>query len=296
MIGAALAVVGALLAEGIPVHPAPPAVRLAPIDCAELPDAAVRTPLRVELGPRLVEEPNDADDFLLLSISCDGSKVALLAVRQSGGAPARRLVPLASVAPEARAREVALAAVELVRVADLREEPPPPPPVVEVAPPPPPVSSGPTVTFGASGFLLFGGYLSGGNFWGTQGGAWRMGLEPGDQHPSAPAWQWGGIAWELLGAGTGNDFFVMNELLALFQRRGHHFLPEIGVGGRIGWISRDTLNATSTLALSGGPMVTAALGIRLLPGLTWDLATEAGYDLRGYGPWFVPRLGLTVHY
>jgi len=291
--GAALLSTCALVATAASALQTAPEVRLAPVRCAELPDAAVRTPLRVELGPRLVEEPNVAPDFLLVSIACDGPDALLLAVPQSGGAPVRRLVPLATVAPEARAREVALAAVELVRIADLREAPPPPVVVAEV---PPPAASGPTVTFGASGFLLLGGYLSGGNFWGSQGGAWRMGLELGDEHPLAPTWQWGGIAYEFLGAGSNVEFALMNELLALFQRRGRHYVPELGLGARVGWISKNMTETMSTLDLTGGPMVTAALSVRLLPGLTWDFSAEGGYDLRGYGPWFVPRLGLTVHY
>ena len=73
-------------------------------------------------------------------------------------------------------------------------------------------------------------------------------------------------------------------------------MPELGFGSRLRWISKDMTQATSTLDLTGGPTASAALGIRILPGLTWDISVEGGYDLRGYGPWFVPRLGLTVHY
>ena len=198
MIGAAAAWTCALLAVGTsPVESTPPRVRLAPVRCPDLPDAAVRTPLRVELGRRLAAEEAEAGpDFLLVSIACDGSDATLLAVRQSGGVPFRRLVPLATVAPQARAREVALAAVELIQIADRVKEATPPP-TVESPAPVPVVATGPTFTFGVSTFI-FGGYFSGGNFLDTEGATIRLGVELGVERPQSRSWKWG-VAYEFIG-------------------------------------------------------------------------------------------------
>ena len=122
-----------------------------------------------------------------------------------------------------------------------------------------------------------------------------MGVELGVERPPSRSWKWG-VAYEFIGAGTGSEFDAMNGLLALLQYRGGHVVPELGLGARVGWISKDVSTDMSTLDLTGGPMASASLQVRMLPGFSADLTTEAGYDFRGYGLWLLPRLGLTVRY
>jgi hypothetical protein len=301
MMGVAWALVSALAVVSTPVAaPAAPAIRLAPVRCPELPDATIRTPLRVELGKRLVDESAaDEPDFLLLSIACSGSDATLLAVRQSGGVPARRLVPLQDVAPEARAREVALAAAELVRVSDARGAAPPQPAAapapaaVATVAAPPAATPAVTVTYGAS-LVLWGGYLST-SPWAVSGGIFRLGVELGDQHPQPRSLKWA-LAYEVTGAGGGYETVIMNGLLALVQLRGGRVVPELGVGGRLGAVSDFPMASASTLKLAGGPLASLAVNVRFTPGLYWDVGAEAGYDFNSHGAWVIPRFGLALHY
>jgi hypothetical protein len=287
-----------MAAEAPPSSPPPPTVRLAPVRCADLPDAAVRAPLRVELRQRLLDDDApDQSDFLLVSIACNGSDATVLAVRQNDGAAAvRRLVPLAAVAPEARPRELALAAVELVHVADMREadvqDATPPPTTVRTAAPPPSPASW-TPTFSAS-VLYWGGYLSN-NFFAMDGAALRIGVEHGPERPPSPSWQWA-LSSELTAFGGPYQSAFMGGLLALIQRRGTVFAPELGLGARLGWVSDFPTAQTTTLEVAGGPVASAGVTTRLLPGLSSDLILEAGYDFHGPGAWLIPHLGLTLRF
>ena len=295
MIATLLAWTGVLVAAGVTAPaPPPPSVRLAPVRCSDPPDATVRTPFRVELRERLLaDDAPDDPDVLLVSIACNGSDATVLAVRQNGGTAVRRLVPLAAVAPEARPRELALAAVEVVRVADARQAAPAPTVVAAPAPAPRPASRV-TFTFGAAAFLL-GGYLSQGEFLATGGASIRAGIELGPERPPAPSWQ-PGLAYELTGAGGSYETVVMNGLLALIQRRGRRVVPELGVGARIGWISDYPTPTTGTLRIGGGPVASVALGIRVLPGISSDFVAETGYDFHGHGAWLLSHVGLTLRF
>jgi hypothetical protein len=279
--------------------PPPPAVRLTPVRCADLPDAAVRAPLRVELRQRLLaDDAPDQSDFLLVSIACNGSNATVLAVRQNDAVAAvRRLVPLADVAPEARPRELALATVELVHVADLRDadvrEATPPPTTVRTTPPSPPSPRSWTPMFSAS-VLYWGGYLSN-NFFATDGASLRIGVEHGPERPPSPSWQWA-LTSELTAFGGPYQSAFMGGLLALIQRRGTVFVPELGLGARMGWVSDFPTAQTTTLTVAGGPVASAGVTTRLLPGLSSDLILEAGYDFHGPGAWLIPHLGLTLRF
>jgi hypothetical protein len=191
MIATALTLSWALATTGMaPAVPRPLAVRLAPVRCTDLPDADVRAPLRVELGHRLLaDDAPDGPDVLLVSIACNGPDATVLAVRQNeGGAAVRRLVPFSQVALEARPRELAVAAAELVHVADVRDTPVASPTVLDTEAPPPPT---PTWALTLSPAILYwGGYFSN-NFLVTGGASFRVGVEHGPQWPSPPSWDWG---------------------------------------------------------------------------------------------------------
>jgi len=295
MIATVLAWTWALMAtEAPPFAPPPPAVRLAPVHCADLPDAAVRAPVRVELRQRLLgDDAPDQSDFVLVSIACNGSNATVLAVRQNDGAAAvRRLVPLAGVAPEARPRELALAAVELVHVADVREATPPPTTIRTRAPSPPSPPSW-TPTFNAAA-LFWGGYFSS-NFFAMDGAALRIGLEHGPERPPSPSWQWA-LTSELTAFGGPYQSAFMGGLLALIQRRGTVFVPELGLGARVGWVSDFSMAQTSTMKVAGGPGASVGMTTRFLPGLSSDFIVEAGYDFHGPGAWLIPHLGFTIRF
>jgi hypothetical protein len=287
----------ALMATGaLPPVPSPTSVRLAPVRCTGLPDAAVREPLRVELGHRLLEDSApDGPDVLLVSIACDGPDALVLAVRQNeGGAAVRRLVPFAQVALEARPRELAVAAVELIHVADVSDATPPPLTVVAVThspiPPPPPnwaLALSPAA-------LYFGGYFSNG-FLNTGGFSFRIGVEHGPQWPASPSWQWG-LTSEVSVFSAAYQTAYMAGLLALLQRRGPRLTNELGLGARAGVVHDYPMQATSTMTSTGGPVASLGVHLRLLPGVSWDVVAEGGYDFRGPGGWFLPRAGFTVRF
>jgi len=300
VIGVAAAWTWALMAVAAPAAAPLTPVRLAPVGCAELPDASVRVPLRVELGARLLDNAAaDPRDFMLLSIACDESDATLLAVRQGRGTPARRLVPLGGVAPEARPRELALAAVELVHVADLRDAVPPPPAAPVDKEIPAVVARRATLTVGAA-FLFLGGYFGTGDYFST-GGTVRLGVELGPQSPPDPTWG-GSLAYELMGAATNNETVLMNELLALAQRRGGPFVSELGLGARLGWLSDATMASTSTSPttrtshMAGGPVASVGAHSRLAQGVSSDFSMEVGYDFRGHGVWLIPHFGVTLRF
>jgi len=301
VIAAVLIWTAGLLAVGTPVAtPAstPPSVRLAPVGCVDLPDASVRVPLRVELGARLLDDAAaDPRDFVLLSIACDRSEATLLAVRQGAGTPVRRLVPLGDVAPEVRPRALALAAVELLQVADLRDAPPPTPAAaVDKEGAGTPVERGPTPTVGAA--FLIGSFLGSGNYF-TTGGALRVGLELGAQSPPDPSWGFG-LAYELMALGGSSETVLTHEALALAQRRGGRFVSELGLGARLGSLTESTTSptgiTTSTSHRAGGPVGTVAAHGRLVRGLSSDLSMEVGYDFRGSGVWLTPQFGVTLRF
>ena len=90
--------------------PAEPAVRLVPFQCAGISDVELRPLLKVELRDRLIEETAPAAaDFLLVSISCDGDTANIVSVPQAAGSPVRRQLRLATVSPDARPRNLAVA-------------------------------------------------------------------------------------------------------------------------------------------------------------------------------------------
>jgi hypothetical protein len=296
----ALAWTWALMAtEAPPSVPPPPTVRLAPVRCADLPDAAVRAPVRVELRQRLLgDDAPDQSDFVLVSIACNGSDATVLVVRQNDGAAAvRRLVPLAGVAPEARPRELALAAVELVHVADLRDADlraaTPSPTTVQTTAPSPPSPRSWTPTFTAA--ALFGGGYFSSNFFAMDGAALRIGVEHGPERPPSPSWQWA-LTSELTAFGGPYQSAFMGGLLALFQRRGTVFVPELGLGARAGWVSDFPMAQTSTMKVAGGPVASVGMATRFLPGLSSDFVVEAGYDFHGPGAWLIPHLGFTLRF
>jgi hypothetical protein len=289
MIATMLALTSALATTGAPSSTA---VRLAPVRCADLPDAAVRGPLRVELGQRLLDDDApDGADVLLVSIACNGPDAMVLAVRQNeGGATVRRLVPFARVALEARPRELAVAAAELVHVADVRETSPPA--VVATAPTPPPAKTW-TLTVSPA-VLYFGGYFSN-DFVTTSGASLRVGVEHGPQWPSSPSWNWG-LTSELSVFSAPYETAYMAGLLALLQHRGPRFTSELGLGARAGTVSDFPMAAMTTTTTAGGPVASLGVSLKFLPGLSSDIVAEGGYDFGGPGAWFLPRFGLTLRF
>ena len=215
--------------------PPPPAVRLAPVRCADLPDATVRAPLRVELGQRLLDDDApDRRDFLLVSIACNGSDATVLAVRQNDGAAAvRRLVPFGrrrAGGPPARAgaggrradprRRRRADADATISISGARRR--------HLA------RAAWTLTLNPSA-LYWGGYFSN-NFFSMDGVALRIGVEHGPQRPASPSWQWA-LTSELTAFGGPYQTGYMAGLLALIQRRGHLFVPELGLGARAGGVT-----------------------------------------------------------
>jgi hypothetical protein len=294
MMATALVWTWALAASGAPPPaPPPPAVRLAPVRCADLPDAAVRAPLRVELGHRLLaDDAPDGPDVLLISIACNGPDATVLAVRQNeGGAAVRRLVPFSGVARDARPRELALAATELIHVADVRDTPADSPTVVDTEEPSPPT---PTWALTLSPAILYwGGYFSN-NFLVTGGASFRVGVEHGPQWPSSPSWGWG-LTSEFWAFGGPYQTAFMAGLLGQLQHRGPQFVIELGLGARAGVVSDDPSGPAITRT-AGGPSASLGVSLRLLPGVSSDMVAEGGYDFRGPGGWFLPRFGFTVRF
>jgi hypothetical protein len=266
------------------------------VRCADLPDAAVRAPLRVELGHRLLDDSApDGPDVLLVSIACNGPDATVLAVRQNeGGAAVRRLVPFTRVALEARPRELAVATVELIHVADVRDAAPPPPPPTIVAAPSVPVPSPTWVLTLSPSVLYFGGYFSN-DFFAMGGASLRVGVEHGPQRPASASWQ-----WALAGDGTvfGGPYrnAYMAGLLALLQRRGPLFATALGLGGRVGAVEDYPTQSMTITRNTAGPFASIGVSTRLLPGLSSDLTMEGGYDFGGPGAWFLPRVGFTLRF
>jgi len=293
MIATALAWTWALAATSAPPAAPPTAVRLAPVRCADLPDAAVRAPLRVELGHRLLDDSApDGPDVLLVSIACNGPDATVLAVRQSeGGAAVRRLVPFSRVALEARPRELAVAAAELIHVADVREASTPSPTVVAVAPAAPPAPS--WVLTVSPAVLYWGGYFSN-DFLATGGASLRVGVEHGAQWPASPSWHLG-LTSDLQVFGGPYQTAYRAGLLGLLQRRGPLFVSELGLGARAGVVS-DYPTGSTTTRTAGGPAASLGISLRFLPGLSSDLVAEGGYDFGGPGAWFLPRFGFTLRF
>jgi hypothetical protein len=296
MIGTLLALTWALMGNGVPPRlppPLPPPVRLAPVRCADLPDATVRAPLRVELGERLLDDSApERPDFLLVSIACNGSDATVLAVRQNdSGAPRRRLVPLAGVAPEARPRELALAAAELIHVTDVADAEPP---LITVRTTPIPVEPSHAWTLTVSPSVLYwGGYFAN-DFSSMSGAALLVGIEHGPQKPASPSWQWA-LTTELTAFGGPYRTGYMAGLLALVQHRGGLFVPELGLGGREGVVD-DFATQVTTTTPAGGPVASIGVSSRFLPGLSSDFMIEGGYDFGGPGAWVLPRLAFTMRF
>jgi hypothetical protein len=277
----------------VPPPPRPPQVWLAPVVCASLSDGDVRGPLRVELRGRLVEDAAARpQDFVLVSVSCDGTDVEVLAIRHGHGDPARRLVPLADVAPAARGREVAVAIGELLRVEAARENPPPPPAVVYLSPPAP-VPRRATFAVTAAPLSLFGDYVSFRHddpFSLSNGALIRLVLELGDEEPPVPAWK-GALAYEFGFIDTSAISNITNGLMFLVQRRGLGWMPVLGAGARFGWFS-ERLNG-GPYQFSGGPTGLLEFDFVYLRRYAIGFQFEGGYDLRGVGAWIAPSFAWT---
>jgi hypothetical protein len=271
----------------------PPQVWLAPVVCANLSDVDVRGPLRVELRGRLVEDVAvRPQDFVLVSLSCDGAEVEVLAIRHDHGDPVRRLVPLADVAPAARGRDVAVAIGELLRVEAARENPPPPPAVVYLSPPAP-VPRRATLAVTAVPLSLFGDYISFKHADAlslSNGAAIRWAVELGDEEPPSPSWK-GALAYGLGFVETSATSNITNALMFLLQRRGLGWMPGVGVGARFGWFS-EHLNG-GPYQFSGGPTGLLAFDFVYLRRYAIGFDFEGGYDLRGAGAWIAPSFAWT---
>ena len=88
----------------------------------------------------------------------------------------------------------------------------------------------------------------------------------------------------------------MAGLLALMQRRGGLFVPELGLGARAGVVDDFPTQATTTTRTAGGPVASIGVSARFLPGLSSDFIIEGGYDFGGPGAWVLPRFGFTLRF
>lgn len=275
MTGLALALSLTALASTPPA--AAPAVRLAPIRCDTLSDGNIRTALKVELRERLLDEAAaPPGDFVLISVSCESEHANLLAVRQGAGTPVRRMVVLDGVAPEARPRATALAIAELLRVDAIRTTPSVPP-VVEQ-----PAAPAPSTAFSVSASFVLLQALETSYVWSFKGTAFRFAVEPGGWNARV-GWGWA-ASYQLSITGPDNATRVMNQALALVQRRGRQWVPELGVGARVGavLVTHPTDPPLET-HLAWGPVASAAMDYRISATLlTIRAAIQGGYDL-GYG-------------
>lgn len=144
---------GATTASASPVGEAPHVVVLPPLcEASAIPLIAFVDALRVELsGAGLTccalgqpDEPSRGPSLVVAMepVPCaGGAELVRIAVRPPDGSRAvERDISLADVAVDARARTLALAVAELVRLADTRWSPVPPEPA---APPPPPAPAPP---------------------------------------------------------------------------------------------------------------------------------------------------------
>ena len=259
-----------------------PPVRLPSITCAAVPDADLRAALRVELHGRLLDvAAPPTPDFVLVSVSCVGEALTLLAVRQGAGSPARRDVPLGGLAPEARPRAIALAIAELLRVDLARNAPP----AVERLPPPIPAR---TVSFG--GGFLAGGYFSGtGQQWLT-GNHLRVALES-PAEPGSGRWGWG-VALEIASSSLlGSRFDLLTGASLVARRPGAELTPELALGARLGPAWDYTLDASPKAAIIGGPFASAALEVRSYGRGFGRIGAEGGFDFGvrggGWASWLV---------
>jgi hypothetical protein len=283
MTGLALALTLAALAGAAPA--AAPAVRLTPIRCEALSDDNVRAALKVELRERLLDEAvPPPDDFVLVSVSCESDHANLLAVRHGAGAPVRRLVVLDGVAMEARPRATALAIAELLRVDAIRTTASVPtsvPPVVEQTAAVPP----PSTAFSISASYVWLQALESSYAWSFKGSAFRFAVEPGGWNARV-GWGWA-ASYQLSITGPDNAVRVMNQVLALAQRRGRPWVPELGIGARVGpvLVTHPTNEPLET-HLAWGPVASVATEYGI-PGtlLTIRGSVQGGYDLRYGGAW-----------
>lgn len=251
-------------------------VRLAPVSCQGLTDAALRAALRVELRDRLVvEAPPAPADFALVSVACAGDRVDLLIVRQESGAPVRRQVPTADVAPDARPRAVAIAIAELLRVDAARPEPAAPPPATVPTTPPPPKT-----IFALSGTpLVLGGYFSGPKHYWTWGVqlrlAWGRAIEP----VPGRRWGWGlAVGLEDDMPGAADRMSAAGTAAALVRWQGAVLTGELGAGARFGRAWDYAEGASSPSANFFGPFGSLALEGHFQLHNFSRLAVESGFD------------------
>lgn len=136
-----------------PAQPAPPRppVRWEASACEGVDLARVRRGLAVELGELLLADGDDRPDAVRITLSCDRASLTMRAVHDASEAPQERVVPWTSlpVAARARARTVALVAVEMAFsawVRPRRRDPATPP--LPGAPAPAPVPVAPALSEG----------------------------------------------------------------------------------------------------------------------------------------------------
>jgi len=256
-------------------------VRLAPVTCPAFTDVALRAALRVEVRDRLMAEAAPAPaDFALVSVACVGDDASLLIVRQGGGTPARRQVPLSEVVTDARPRAVAIAVAELLRVDLARNEPPPTAAAAlqtassTIAP------ARPAMAIALSGTpLLLGGYFASGTGYWFSGLQLRVAFETPIEPVPGRAWGFG-VALGLDGHGpSGVDrFSVTGEVSVLLRRQGPIFSYELGLGGRFGRTWDYKLAASPPSANLVGVLGSLAVE-RVISGRSFSrLAVEAGAD------------------
>lgn len=129
---------GSVAAQAQPAPPRPP-VRWESAACEGVDLARVRRGLAVELGELLLDDGDDRPDAVRITLSCDGAALTLRAVLDASGAPQERVVAWSSlpVAARARARTVALVAVEMAFTAWVRPRRGAPPVMLPVGAPAP---------------------------------------------------------------------------------------------------------------------------------------------------------------
>jgi hypothetical protein len=278
MMGLALALSLTALADTS--QAAAPAVRLAPIRCETLSDDNIRTALKVELRDRLLDEAaTPPEDFVLISVSCESDHANLLAVRQGAGTPVRRLVMLDGVAPEARPRATALAIAELLRVDAIRSTPSVSPVIEHAAVP------APSTAFAISASFVWLQAIETDYALSSKGSAFRFAVEP-DGWNAGAGWGWA-ASYQLSITGPDNATRLMNQVLALTQRRGRPWVPELGAGVRVGavLVTHPTAGPLET-HLAWGPVASLATDFHV-PGslLVIRASVQGGYDFRYGGAW-----------
>jgi hypothetical protein len=235
----------------------------------------VRAALKVELGGRLLatDAPPPAK-FVLASVGCVGDNVELLIVRQDAGSPARREVPLTSLAADARPRAVAIAIAELLRVDLTRNSTPP----ADAAPVP---ARGTVIAISATP-VLFSRYFSGVDQHWFSGAQFRVAVESPTRPVPERRWGWD-VAYELNLAGPDSRFDFMSGVSALGRWQGGPVVPEIALGARIGpsWDYSNT--APSPTEILWGPFASVAIDIRWYGRCSSRAAGEGGFDFGGRG-------------